>query len=277
MDIKQRLKKLYAKDRLAHFYILQLDGRQNQSKLTFELKEIFCQQSDLNGIPRDLEDNGDNGDHPDILTLAPQGQKYLIEQPDFLEYMRSWEFRPTNLKYRFFIFTDAHLLSDVILNKMLKQLEEPPSWSCIFFLNPSGKKLLATIESRSLKWQIPPSTIPTWENTQGNFTQWLGQYCDYFLNENKLQLPEFSQLIMSAIKGDPWDLFEQVKKMPELERVLAQLTLQLAHYKISDYKSLDKTIEEFKNCQTSYEYNNNRVLRLEKYLSVWQKTLSAKR
>lgn len=261
-QVKARLSRLYEKDRLAHFYTLQLDGKQNQAQLASELMQLFA---------------GGPSSHPDILQLAPQGKSYLIEQPDLIEYMRTWEFRPTNLKYRFFIFTDAHLLSEVILNKMLKQLEEPPAWSCILFLNPSAKKLLATIESRSLKWQVPPSPIAELTSPGANFSQWLEHYCGHFLQANNAKYENMAEKLMAAINGKPWELFEKIKKSPELEKVLAQLTLHLAEYKQKDYAQLKNSLEELRACQESALYNNNRTLRLERYLRVWQKTLFAKR
>lgn len=269
MQLNERLKTLYQNQKLAHFYVLQMQGQDQQVQTIQELSQAFTNDNSEASI-----------NHPDLLILKPEGKSYLTEQPDINEYMRSWEFRPTNLNYRFFIFTDAHLLSDNILNKMLKQLEEPPAWSCIFFLNPSGKKLLATIESRSVRFQVPPKMTPEWDASQGSFAQWLDYYFEFFNSQNKTiaeesDLQEFKDYFFQAIKGNPWSFFENVKKNPEREELVNQITLHLSLYKHAQFQQVQHALQELQACMESKAFNNNRQLRLERMLRVWQRTLSA--
>jgi hypothetical protein len=269
MQIASRLQSLYSKQKLAHFYVLQMQGADQQSQLAEELAKAFTGQEPASALQ-----------HPDILVLKPEGKNYLGQQDDFTEYMRSWEFRPTNLSYRFFIFTDAHLLSDNILNKMLKQLEEPPAWSCILFLNPSGKKLLQTIESRSVRFQLPPNQAPEWDASQGNFAKWLEFYLEFFNSQNKViedpeLLNEFKDNFLSAIKGNPWSYFEDLSKNPRLEDLINQLTAHLSLYKHTKFLQVQHALEEIQACAESKAFYNNGQLRAERLLRVWQRTLGA--
>lgn len=268
MQFIERLKVLYQNQKLAHFYVLQMQGQDQQAKTIQALAQSFS-----------IKTSGNSIEHPDFLTLRPEGKSYLTEQADFNEYMRSWEFRPTNLNYRFFIFTDAHLISETILNKMLKQLEEPPVWSCIFFLNPSSKKLLATIESRSARFQVPPNLAPEWNTEQGNFVKWFDNYLKFFNDQNQT-IPDdserkyFQEYFLEAIRGNPWSLFENIKKNPEREQLVSQLTLHLSFYKHTKYQQVQHVLEELQACLESKAFNNSRQIRLERMLRVWQRTLA---
>jgi len=64
----------------------------------------------------------------------------------------------SDVKYRFIIIEDAHLMSDEAQNALLKSLEEPPSGFIFILLTDRIDVLLETIKSRCLKIQFDPLT-----------------------------------------------------------------------------------------------------------------------
>jgi DNA polymerase-3 subunit delta' len=58
----------------------------------------------------------------------------------------------SNIKYRFVVISDAHLMNDEAQNALLKSLEEPPAGVIFILLTPFKNRLLPTINSRC--WEI---------------------------------------------------------------------------------------------------------------------------
>ena len=99
MQFIERLKVLYQNQKLAHFYVLQMQGQDQQAKTIQALAQSFS-----------IKTSGNSIEHPDVLTLRPEGKSYLTEQADFNEYMRSWEFRQQIL-ITAFLFLQTRILS----------------------------------------------------------------------------------------------------------------------------------------------------------------------
>ncbi len=63
-----------------------------------------------------------------------------------------------DIKYRFVIIEEAHLMNSQSQNALLKSLEEPPDGVVFILITPFEELLLPTIKSRS--WQIKFSSLP---------------------------------------------------------------------------------------------------------------------
>lgn len=92
--------------------------------------------------------------HPDIFYFGDeQESSYKVEELN--EFFSFNELAPFELKHKFIIFHHAHLLTQIVANKLLKVLEEPNKNTTIFLLNPRGHELLPTIRSRAIKLKLP--------------------------------------------------------------------------------------------------------------------------
>jgi hypothetical protein len=85
------------------------------------------------------------------------------------------------------VFEHSELITPIIANKLLKTLEEPVGDLTLFWLNPTGAKLLPTIESRALtlrlKWLQEKASTPLIEDLKKRFET--GLPLADFLEESK--------------------------------------------------------------------------------------------
>jgi len=105
-----------------------------------------------NRLPQPVFDHVRELNHPDILYVEPSANQYVVD--DFRLFFKTLSFNNYQLSWRFIIVDKAHLIPEIILNKLLKCLEESRKNTTIFFLNPTGKSLLKTVESRALNLKI---------------------------------------------------------------------------------------------------------------------------
>lgn len=92
--------------------------------------------------------------HPDLFFVGEEQEaNYKVE--DLEEFFSFNELAPLELKHKFIIIHQAHLLPLLMANKLLKILEEPNKNTTIFLLNPRGGELLSTIRSRAIKLKLP--------------------------------------------------------------------------------------------------------------------------
>ena len=96
-------------------------------------------------------------DHPDLLKIKLNENEsgYKVESIGIKSLLNFINFSPVELKTRFIFLYDAHLISDIVSNKLLKIFEELPKNFCLFLLCPTSESLLATVESRAIKINLP--------------------------------------------------------------------------------------------------------------------------
>lgn len=90
--------------------------------------------------------------HPDVLIIGADKKEdtnYVAEE--LSEIYSFLNHKALQAKAKIIIIQNAQLLNDLHSNKLLKIFEEPPIAAYIFLVNPKGKRLLPTIESRSIK------------------------------------------------------------------------------------------------------------------------------
>lgn len=139
-----------------HFYLFtgRPSDRSEQIKWANSLiRRYWTEVEGRQTLPSEIRDDAD------LLWITPprndDGEMldYKIEHIEdplstFLPY------RGLKSQRRFVVIEEAHLLTTVISNKLLKTLEEPIGDLSFFWLNPTGKKMLPTIESRALNLKL---------------------------------------------------------------------------------------------------------------------------
>ncbi len=150
-DLRSKLSKLYEQKKLGHFYIIKLSSNNLMPVNAQEhLKDWILQllQEDFK-IPRPQN-------HPDILWIEPaRPSGYTVKEGELGQILHFQNFRPLELSHRFIIVEQSHLINETLVNKLLKELESPAQNTTLFFLNPSQKSFLATLESRAIGLSIP--------------------------------------------------------------------------------------------------------------------------
>jgi DNA polymerase III subunit delta' len=96
----------------------------------------------------------ENGQHPDLLWLAPEGNYIKIEQVRTLR--GQLRFRPFEAKWRVVVIQDAQQLKEEAANALLKILEEPPQRNVIVLLVLEPQMLLPTLVSRCCRVRLQP-------------------------------------------------------------------------------------------------------------------------
>lgn len=153
--------KSYEKNRLAHAYLL--EGAKGTGKLnaaTLLIQGILCLKNE-NAIEPCLSCTNcirvENGNHPDVHIITPEGQSIKKDQIVFLQQ----EFHKAGVEsnQKFYIIEHAERMTNSAANSLLKFLEEPHSGTMAFLLTEQLHRILPTILSRCQ--HIPFHLIPS--------------------------------------------------------------------------------------------------------------------
>ena len=177
-----------------------------------------------------------NSDHPDILwvDLDEDEKDYKVDSRGIKEFLKFLNFAGYELKKKFIMINDAHLMSTIVLNKLLKVFEELPENFCLFLFSPQNFELLATVESRAIKIRLPKNLS---------------------IDGYSAPLPEYASaqdFIASLKKSERPELDE--KKF--IEQSLIK-TLQS-----SNYKECCEDLENLKHFSLSSSFNNSKLSRI---------------
>ncbi len=185
--IKEQLLKKAQQKELAHFYILQ--GTSNDHDKQTQWVEQFIRDYwttiEKRKLPAHLRSDAD------LLWLSPdlndedEHKDYKVENLN--ELFTFLGYRGIQSQKRFVVFEHSEFITPIIANKLLKTLEEPVGDLTLFWLNPTGAKLLPTIESRALtlrlKWPQEKASTPLIEDLKKRFEA--GLPLADFLEESK--------------------------------------------------------------------------------------------
>ena len=140
-DLNKLLFKKAESDKLAQVYMVSASDSAHAVAWAHDLRAEFTS----------LED------HPDVYWVVRSNTEndYKVDSASIKGMLKFINFKAIELKKRLIFFTDAHLMSDIVANKLLKVLEEMPESIALFLLVPEGESLLATVESRSIKLRLP--------------------------------------------------------------------------------------------------------------------------
>jgi DNA polymerase III delta prime subunit len=176
--LKDNLQRLWSEDRLAHFYILQASVNEDNPRefLRTWAKELVAtfiatQKDTARDVALETIDNG----HADILFVQKDemSKDYSVKDDTFDEFFRFQNFSNFELKQRFIIIDDAHSITKILSNKLLKTLEEPAPNTTILLLDPLRQEILPTISSRAIFLKIPSISKEQNEERSNSLSEYL--------------------------------------------------------------------------------------------------------
>lgn len=175
-------------------------------------------------------------DHPDVLWVErdEDEKEYKVESPGILSLLKFLNYRAYDLKKKFILVKDAHLMSVIVSNKLLKIFEELPENFCLFLFSPQDQGLLPTVESRAIKILLPQDLSNV----------------DY--DAGQAEYSSAQDLIANLKKSDH----------PELdEKRFIEVALNKS-LKGANFKEISETLENLKHFSVSADFNNTKLSRL---------------
>jgi DNA polymerase III gamma/tau subunit len=253
-SLKDNLLRLWQENKLAHFYILQASPNEEAPREylkdwvnAFMAKTISKDKStDVDSAYETLK----NG-HGDILYVTKESanQNYSIKEDTFDEFFRFQNFSNIELRQRFIIVDDAHSITKILSNKLLKTLEEPAPNTTIFLLDPFRHEILPTISSRAIFLKIPSETVRKDRKKFDLFSKYLGHI-------------EFDQEIINAVAQYEQNeekissILEAIKNNKEIEPdFVNSITDYVSHSSLS-YESINEFMNSLKWYQKAKVFNN---------------------
>jgi DNA polymerase-3 subunit delta' len=99
----------------------------------------------------------DQGKHPDLTWVAPDGDTIKVEQ--IRELLHTLTLAPVESRHRVAVIDQAHLITDSGKNAILKTLEEPNPSVVIILIAPGVETVLPTIASRCQILNLRPAPV----------------------------------------------------------------------------------------------------------------------
>lgn len=248
IDIKNILCKKFKNGTLGHLYIL-------KTALEYDEAGHFLTEWVNEFIERSLSRPISSlQNHPDILYISSDEENtYKISDDNIKSFFKFVSFRPFELAHRFIIIENAHLISDIVANKFLISFESPPENVTIFILDPLGKKLLPTIQSRAITINIGIDTEIDLNSSQEiGFLEYFKQEIDSFKQapssfKEYIQGPSITLSgLVSALKA---------KKQLTIKCILIALDYERLHGK--DFLKKEKLLQDIQWLKESSIYSNS--------------------
>lgn len=142
---------LITEKRLAHAYLFNgADGTGRQQLATVIAMRLFCPNVDENGLPCGHCPECQRiqaGDHPDVVSVVPDGQRIKVDQ---VRYLKS-EFTKSAVEgnQKIFIVDQVDRMTTGAANSLLKFIEEPVGNTVALLLTANKNLILPTILSRT--------------------------------------------------------------------------------------------------------------------------------
>ncbi|MFC6164465.1 DNA polymerase III subunit delta' [Lactiplantibacillus dongliensis] len=150
-------KHIIAQNHLAHAYLFAgMEGAGQSELATWIAQRLFCRHV-VDGEPDGTCEECTRiatGQHPDIVMVAPTGQRIHVDQVRYLKAEFSKSAVEGNRKL--FIIKDAELMTASAANSLLKFIEEPSGNVTALLLTTNKQLLLPTIISRTQVIEFPP-------------------------------------------------------------------------------------------------------------------------
>ncbi|MBC7712886.1 MAG: hypothetical protein H7177_06080 [Rhizobacter sp.] len=224
-DLKKNLLKKYDSNQLAQVYL---------AKYPESTEPEVWAKDFLKSITH-LEDD------PDVLWVN-RGEKeneYKVDSAGIAALLKFLNYRAFHLKKKFIMINDAHLLSTIVSNKLLKVFEELPENFCLFLFAPQEENLLPTVESRAINILLP--------QTQHDVI-------------DAVNLPHYNSAIdlVAQLKASEHQMLEEKKFIEES---------LLKTMKKGNFKELEVALENLKHYSVSDNFNNSKVSRLSLFFN----------
>lgn len=220
--LQKRLIQRLKNDELAHFYLLRPHPHEREPQWALETWiGQFLEQVWLTQRP---EASDSFTQHPDFLLIdnpKPSRAYQSKENPGLLEWAKTQDYGPMELKRRWIVVHHAHTLTESFCNKQLKTLEEPNENTTIIFTDPQQAPLLRTIESRALNIQIPRALKPR-ELKRGPVQQNFITYLRSLPAENGA---EKAHELADKLEGPLHEALEWIRSNADLERMILEWVL----------------------------------------------------
>ena len=251
------LNKWHAKT-LGHFYILTAGVNSNRSTedlMTFVnalLKAVLTKENQLSQLSfehvRELN-------YPDILYVEPTSAHYVMD--DFKLFFKTLCYNNYQLSWRFIIVDQAHLIPEIILNKLLKSLEETRKDTTIFFLNPTSKALLKTVESRALNLKLVSTANSSINFNLPDKTNLFNYLLDKY--ENQAEMHSLINIFSKYLNGQLGEVkFIESFQSKSIDAMnFAKLAIDILSSLDTNFKLKESALNEIKWFMTSVDYNLN--------------------
>lgn len=246
------LKNSLVKNRVAHAYLLEgIRGTGKREIALLLTKSLFCESLIDQYKPCEECKNCrriNNGNHPDVHSVEPDGLSIKVEQIRNLQV----EFSKKGLESlkKVYLLVHADKMSVSASNSLLKFLEEPNPGTVAFLLTEQPQKILPTILSRCQILTFHPLSPPIMikqlvENgVEPLKAPLLAQLTNSLDEAHKLNVDEwFAQAQKIVVK-----LYEVLKKNP-LEAMVTLQTDWYPHFKEKEqiHRGLDLLLLIFKD------------------------------
>lgn len=147
-----------------------------------------------------------HGNHPDFLTLRPNGTMIRIDQ--IRQLLLELSVRPYEGQKRVVAIHYADWMNAQAQNCLLKTLEEPPSGTVFLLLCEQPDRLLETVRSRCALWRAPKQADQPAEDETAPSTFWqraeqesdVLSLSSFFSEDRQEQKEQLSHLLASASK-----------------------------------------------------------------------------
>ena len=146
--ILQILKDNYKAHSLSHLYLIEPQFQDSEQQIAHFLTDFLTSLGAK-----------DPKRHEDIFWLEPTEKKHFVK--DEMEPLYLFFKHPAHtLNRKFLIIENVLKISEVWINKLLKEFEEPAIDLTIFVTNPEKAEVLPTLRSRSILLRLPLRAKP---------------------------------------------------------------------------------------------------------------------
>lgn len=198
--LKEALLTKYKKGQLSHFYVVScpLSSHEASEFLETWINDLLANIIKIQRENITIEKAQEvlKLGHPDIQFINTENKSYTLKGEEFDDFFKFLNFNNHSLPRKFIVVWDAYKISEILANKLLKTLEEPPVDTTIFFVDPLKKEVLPTISSRAIHLNIPldslndkdKSTQPRIESH--SFANWWSKRNEKSYNESQEKIAE---------------------------------------------------------------------------------------
>lgn len=189
-------------------------------------------------------------DHPDILKIVKTDKEteYKVDSNSIRDFLKFINYRPLQLEKKFVFLFDAHDISLILSNKLLKVFEELGSDICLFLMVPDNAYMLPTVLSRAIKLQI--------QNTKSEVIP--------EINFENVQSPQdLLAFLKQSREGSNNSQIEKKFIEQTIKNLLAQSISPGAT--AQSFKQLDELLKILSDYEKYSNFNNSKLARMSRF------------